>query len=1180
MEFLNDPKKAPATSQDGGLKPGFAIVVVLSLMILLTVVAVGLLTLSSVSLRSASQHSGMAKARANAQLALVLALGELQKHAGPDQRVTARAEILDSDPATAAMDQVNQPYWTAAWTTGSAGLDVATGGNPPQRTLSLGALSPSILQKATSAQWLVSNSNLPLNPTTYTATTTGANPDAVVLARGQGAASSQVTVPLIKVGGSTTSQPTGRYAYWVADEGIKAKANLVDPTLGVSSITTTGQAHFLAPQANAVHKMAGLTSDGVDFRSSNSSANLGKTISRDSMKLLPSSPLGLNLKTFTPDVTVESRGVLADVKNGGLKKDLTAAFETSAGFTALTTNYVYGKQVYKNVEGLTVPYSASMTTIAPWYIGVTDGLPWATLYSYYNSYKSSTTIPAVYPGANTTTTPKTTGSLSGLPLQLSPRVVTLLDLKYSKYGGIVPEIISHRTDIALQSYEEGGMWKLRIRYLPQLVLYNPYNCRISETNFSMRRDYYTFLNTITVKVGTEEVATQVALNQANSLQRYELKTKAGQCNVLEPGETRVFGLEADAQKATLKDAINFTELTSGPNLSMDYAQWSDLPEYGGTTDKDALVDVTMSPNDLMRASSADTSITPRNMWPYNANDRIFSTDGPRMPVTPTAWTKLPISSLTTPRILVGFFLRNKGLNNSSSTKTYFNGSVVTPRFHGNAPYFTPFENMQRVIWEEFYVSPFGTPYTAESEVQSIPKTPFGPWETTYGDGSVGALDAGASRRVLRDVPNQPLVSIGQLMHMPTMVFGMSSPIVNDHPKYGFRDTGSMFIGGSMANPFIPTEFTLKESNSSSTHKNFIYDDSFLANNTLFDRFFFSTVPPPVLDAAAPQQWKDFNSANTAATVSASSPPLPNSRVKPWGKGGATPLLTELRDFDKAAANLMLDGAFNVNSTSVNAWVALLSSLSGNDLRVFKSLPGVAADISSANLKNPIPRFWSSSNSGAVNQAWDGARALSDAEVTELANRIVEQVKLRGPFLSMADFLNRRLGPVGPLTRVGCLQAAIDRTSPSINSAVKASGTLVNPTGSGMGLQGWGGANVFAAPVISENLKDGAGATLNSTVGMPGYLMQQDIVQAFSPAMTVRSDTFIIRTYGESRSSATGNVDGKAWAEAVVQRMPEFVENTADPNPETALDSLTSPINFTLGRRFKVVGFRWLSPDEI
>ena len=68
---------------------GFALVVTLSLMILLTVIAVGLLSLSSVSLRSSSQGDSMAKAKANARMALMLAIGELQREMGPDSRISA-----------------------------------------------------------------------------------------------------------------------------------------------------------------------------------------------------------------------------------------------------------------------------------------------------------------------------------------------------------------------------------------------------------------------------------------------------------------------------------------------------------------------------------------------------------------------------------------------------------------------------------------------------------------------------------------------------------------------------------------------------------------------------------------------------------------------------------------------------------------------------------------------------------------------------------------------------------------------------------------------------------------------------------------------------------------------------------------------------------------------------------
>ncbi|WP_367872137.1 hypothetical protein [Luteolibacter sp. Populi] len=73
--------------------PGFALVITLSLMVLLTILAVGLLSLSTISLRSSTREDAMATARANARMALMLAIGDLQKQAGPDQRVTGTADL-------------------------------------------------------------------------------------------------------------------------------------------------------------------------------------------------------------------------------------------------------------------------------------------------------------------------------------------------------------------------------------------------------------------------------------------------------------------------------------------------------------------------------------------------------------------------------------------------------------------------------------------------------------------------------------------------------------------------------------------------------------------------------------------------------------------------------------------------------------------------------------------------------------------------------------------------------------------------------------------------------------------------------------------------------------------------------------------------------------------------------
>ncbi|MCB1130480.1 MAG: hypothetical protein KDN05_05075, partial [Verrucomicrobiae bacterium] len=87
---------------------GFALVVTLSLMILIALLSVGLLSLATISLRTAGASSSTAEARANARLALMMAVGQLQKVAGQDQRVTASAGLGGS---------TTNSRWVGVWRT-------------------------------------------------------------------------------------------------------------------------------------------------------------------------------------------------------------------------------------------------------------------------------------------------------------------------------------------------------------------------------------------------------------------------------------------------------------------------------------------------------------------------------------------------------------------------------------------------------------------------------------------------------------------------------------------------------------------------------------------------------------------------------------------------------------------------------------------------------------------------------------------------------------------------------------------------------------------------------------------------------------------------------------------------------------------------------------------------------
>jgi hypothetical protein len=99
---------------------------------------------------------------------------------------------------------------------------------------------------------------------------------------------------------------------------------------------------------------------------------------------------------------------------------------------------------------------------------------------------------------------------------------------------------------------------------------------------------------------------------------------------------------------------------------------------------------------------------------------------------------------------------------------------------------------------------------------------------------------------------------------------------------------------------------------------------------------------------------------------------------------------------------------------------------------------------------------------------------------------------------------------------------------------------------------------------------------SSAYGAPGWIRQADVLRPLAPVLTVRDDTFTIRTYGDATDSK-GNVIAKAWCEAVVKRTRDFTDSS------DAADSVDAPgnnMNVTFGRRFVIVSFRWLNSNEV
>jgi hypothetical protein len=407
---------------------------------------------------------------------------------------------------------------------------------------------------------------------------------------------------------------------------------------------------------------------------------------------------------------------------------------------------------------------------------------------------------------------------------------------------------------------------------------------------------------------------------------------------------------------------------------------------------------------------------------------------------------------------------------------------------------------------------------------------------------------GAISYVSLDIPRNPLVNLADLRH---------ANLTNS----GYLPLTQMTIGESLASPYVSAGRAVE---TSSSFGYAVPDHAWLANRNLWDGFFFSGIR---------------NTADAALLFEETGVPL-NPRLAPMPPAGTTAeqaatSATTGDAWQSVASLVALRGGFNVNSTSVEAWKAMLSSLRGAEVPVHgpvevnvpptnaRQQVVTATNAAFPRQSRPIAESVDASNSNDNTRRWAGFRELDDAEIDRLAREIVREVRDRGPFLSMAEFVNRRIGS-GAFANAGALEAAIRRSGINNNILPAGSRQLTSEQAATFG---------FANPQAAEgSVEEGAA----------GLLSQGDLLSAIGAQVTVRSDTFVIRTYGDARTGNT--ITARAWCEAVVQRIPEFVDPADVPDKVMPIagrniDSL-SQANRNFGRRFEIVSFRWLHQDEV
>lgn len=174
------------------------------------------------------------------------------------------------------------------------------------------------------------------------------------------------------------------------------------------------------------------------------------------------------------------------------------------------------------------------------------------------------------------------------------------------------------------------------------------------------------------------------------------------------------------------------------------------------------------------------------------------------------------------------------------------------------------------------------------------------------------------------------------------------------------------------------------------------------------------------------------------------------------------------------------------------------------------------------------------------------------------------------FLSLSEFVNRQLisdNADDSLAMAGAIQAALNQLEDegkiygNLKSAISSTNATATSTPPG------GGNAEYAFAQAAEG---------SSVYGITGWPRQADVLRPLAPILSARDDTFTIRAYGDARD-ADGKILASTVCEAVVTRSRDYVDPT-----DTALqaDPPTSPVNKSLGRRFDIVSFRWLSPEEL
>jgi len=1146
-------------------------------MVLLTIIAMGLLSLSAITLRSARQGNLHRAAQDNARLALLMALADLQRLTGPDQRISAPGSVF-ADPKDTSDRSMAQPHLTGVW----KGWKWDGGGTPDFDSH----------KKSDFLGWLVSDPDRKApERKDYVETDPGA--DAVRLVGIGTVPDTRDEVRALPVPVENGTPVRGRCAWAVLDEAQKARVSLPE-----SPAKELGDelAEMTAP---AVPGFQSVTAAGRDWKALQS-------LGDDRLKLITTGQLPLGgIDRHSPtfhDLTACSTGLATNAAHGGLARDLSLLFDNATLPGEYRRRFLYSD---KSRPLVAAPSRFRGAQPMP-----SPDPTWSLLHSHarlYTEVKNISTAPTIgtmvreRPPVGTSSN-RTLFHPSFTEQQVAP-VIAKAQFISSLGFGASPGQSRGKTERAAGRGENWIVWLVTD---PVVTLWNPYN--VTLTFKKGRIDLYRVPLAFQIFRNGRAIAPTPTLfanaflkgdfkNRAKRYYRLNIRPAMGKNGrpedkiVMKPGEHLVFTAHNHVKHYRQEYMKTGVDLRPGWN-----APAGPHSNYyvGGISSLNVCVD--SNGNNSGRINGVSTRIIPVKagdriqvaVTNAHANvDRLDETNKKEV----TAFLKYYIASdgrySSTPDLVGGIEL-DYGRRERKILKSYRQRempTIIVPRgipprekgddYHGRKPppavrYKEPFlistlylkTAMDSRVPTRSWIQNAPTNLYASAGIDqtepdayhqyefkwepmtdwaSSPTVEIDPANRGFGASGIYA-QTGREIAPFSEIPLAPLTSLAQLRHAP----------INSGGQLPLQ---TQVVANSFAHPLLQPGRILAKARG----RDYL-DHCFLANQALFDSYFFSS--------ASTQSAELFGKGRTRQQVIADflsgKTPLPNPRMRPL-LGGAKPekLAKELDEpetnYKSMAAHLGIDGAFNVNSTSVAAWEAVLASLQpddphtiltatgnleltrGDGVLVSRHVPPVDEQLD--GVTDPVE---------SDVRTWSGHRRLDEYEISQLAEEIVKQIKERGPFQSLAEFVNRR-PESGDLGRAGAIESAIAAARINDKATARAIQT---------------GVNIDAAfPEAAQ------GTTAD---GAPAVINQADILTQLAPLITVRGDTFRIRAYGEATN---GRETARAWCEAIVQRMPAYVD-PSDP-PETLPEDLEadSP-NALFGRRYKTVSFRWLSPEEV